>query len=196
KSHAYQLASADGSITRLKSIDVVTGKISWIEQLKNTDAALRLNLIGSSSAFTADDEVVEVKTYDRAFEQAGQVLKSHAYQLASADGSITRLKSIDVVTGKISWIEQLKNTDAALRLNLIGSSSAFTADDEVVEVKTYDRAFDQAGQVLKSHAYQLASADGSITRLKSIDVVTGKISWIEQLKNTDAALRLNLIGNS
>src|SRR5207237_8661966 len=96
-----------------------------------------------------------------------QILKNHVFQISTADGALSRLKSIDPVTKKISWIEQKKNTEAPLRDALVGSSTAFTADDEVVEVLTYNAAFDQT-QILKNHIFQVSTADSALSRLKSI----------------------------
>ena len=79
--------------------------------------------------------------YNAAFD-ATQTLKSESYQISSANGAVTRMKSIDPVTSKISWTEQSKDVTVALRANLVTGSTAFTTDDEVYHVLTYNAAFD------------------------------------------------------
>src|SRR5512139_2961278 len=113
----------------MQSIDSVTGKVSWVEQTKDTAVLIRSQLTTGSAAFTTDDEVYHVLTYNKNFSDATRVLKTNAWQISSADQSVTRMQSIDSVTGKVSWVEQTKDTAALIRSQLTTSASAFTTDD-------------------------------------------------------------------
>src|SRR6185503_9068 len=147
---------------------------------KNTDQAMRTHLLTGATGFTDDDEVFHVLTYNAAFDDAAQVLKNEADQISTANGAKTRMRTKDPVTNKENWIEQEKNTNAAMRQHLLKNATGFTDDDEVFHVLTYNAAFDDANQVLKNEADQISTANGAKTRMRTKDPVTNKENWIEQ----------------
>jgi hypothetical protein len=200
QSQSFQITSADGSMTRIESKDPVTGKITYTLQQKTNDVVVRSEL-----GATIQD-VIEMKTYAGAFNTT-QTLQSHFWQLdINGDGSALRIKSISVVngveiTGKVTFTEKLKLAFVLFRIQLVGTSTLFTASDDVFDIRVWATAFNDASasHIKKSEVWQITTADGAVTRTRQqefVNGVAGKITFSEQSKANTAKPELLAAGET
>ena len=188
------------------TLDVVTGKTSYVRQQKIGSTA---SGIGFKSTLTGDElralldvtddddwkdeDLVYVESSKTDFA-AGFVATSKAYQLQKKDLIETRMITLDVVTGKTSYVRQQKIGSTAsgigfrntltgdgLRALLDVTDDDDWEDEDLVYVESSKTDF-AAGFVATSKAYQLQKKDQIETRMITLDVVTGKTSYVSQKK--------------
>ncbi|MEK6983191.1 MAG: hypothetical protein AABX33_01345, partial [Nanoarchaeota archaeon] len=197
----------------MKSIDVVTGKISWIQQKTMLNHPDKPKLLRNGEA--SDDDPVEVKTYELAFNEGNndqtQHILSMALQLTLVNGNareVVRSQQYKVMNfivsmNKITYVEQATIPDHPDKAKLLRNSE--TSDDDPVEVKTYEYAFNEGNsdetQHILSFAVQLnvINAEGlEAVRSQQVKVVNFKtylddLTYIEQITMPDWAGKPRLV---
>ena len=94
-----------------------------------------------------------------------------------------RMRNEDPATGKITYLEQTQVDDDLLKAELLRTGE--TSGERVIEVKSFDKSFDDAEAKITSHAWQLAlSGELGAVRSKSKIFENGidpdKASYSEQ----------------
>ncbi|MBI2166623.1 MAG: VCBS repeat-containing protein, partial [Candidatus Omnitrophica bacterium] len=224
RSEVEELSDTESRIkTNLNQSFGTTAETQFIEQIENDEFRNELLKSGENSS----QKVVEIKTYDKDFDDLTRVLKAHAWQLdKEGDGSVVRLRTEDVRTGKVSYLEQtaLKEEEdeavvaraltaeaggqpgpAAVVAEEAGEiyhkeellKAGETTEEQVVEVRAFDKAFNDPLAKVTSHAWQLdLNGDGSLVRIKSEEVATSKITYLEQKKDNSVKASLLKTGES
>ena len=141
----YFRSRDDGAVT-VFSRDAVTGRLTFVETIKDSDAVID-GLGGAYDVTTSPDG-------------------SHVYIASSSDAAVV-VFSRDTETGRLAFVETIQDGDTGLD-RLSGARGITTSPDG-------------------KHVYLVSQFDGAVA-VFSRDAVTGRLTFVEAIKDTDAGI--------